>query len=74
MTGNKDDTFVEDRLIFLDRFMKLMAKQPAMLNSDTFKAFARPSGDVEKVLNMQPKPTPEAMIEKYKSQLYVDEY
>jgi len=22
MTGNKDNTFVEDRLIFLDRFMK----------------------------------------------------
>ena len=26
MTGNKDDTFVEDRLIFLVMFMKSMAK------------------------------------------------
>ena len=75
MTGNKDDTFVEDRLVFLDRFMKQMAKHPIILNSDTFKVFARPSGgDIEKVLNMHPKASAATMIEKYKGTLHLDEF
>lgn len=51
-----------------------MAKNPVILNSDTFKVFARPSGEVEKVLNMHPKPTAANMIERYKSQLHLDEF
>jgi len=74
MTGNKDERFVEDRLIFLDRFMKQIAKMPHLLNSDTFKVFARPSGDIEKTLNMHPKPTAENIVEKYKNILHIDEF
>lgn len=33
MTGNKEESFVEDRLVFLDRFMKQMAKCSVLLNS-----------------------------------------
>lgn len=74
MTGNKGDKFVEDRCYFLDRFMKQMSKYSFLLNSDTFKVFARPSGEVEKVLNMHPKPNPESMIERFKMKLFVDEF
>jgi hypothetical protein len=51
-----------------------MAKQPHLLNSDTFKVFARPSGDIEKVLNAHPKLTAEATVEKFKTVLHVDEF
>jgi sorting nexin-1/2 len=74
MTGNKDERFVEDRLIFLDRFMKQMAKNPHLLNSDTFKVFAWPSGDIEKTLNMHPKPTAESYVERFRNVLHVDEF
>lgn len=74
MTGNKGETFIEERCFFLDRFLKLMGKNPHLLNSDTFKAFSRPSGEVEKVLAMHPKPTPEAIIERFKTTLFIDEY
>jgi len=74
MTGNKGETFVEDRAIFLDRFMKQIATHPHLVNSDTFKAFSRPSGEIEKMLNMHPKPTPEIIVDRFKSVLYVDEF
>lgn len=54
--------------------MKQIATQPHLLNSDTFKAFSRPSGEVPKVLQMHPKPTPENIIERYKNQLHIDEF
>lgn len=73
-TGNKADDFIEDRVIFLDRFMKQMAKYPALINSDIFKQFSRPSGETDKVLKMMPQPTPESIVEKYKNCLYIDEF
>lgn len=51
-----------------------MAKAPHLLNSDTFKVFARPSGDIEKTLNMHAKPSSEFLVEKYKTVLHVDEF
>ena len=54
--------------------MKQIASHPHLLNSDTFKAFSRPSGEVPKVLAMHPKPTPENIIERYKTHLHIDEY
>lgn len=54
--------------------MKQMAKHPHLLNSDSFKVFARPSGDIEKTLNMHPKPTAENLVEKYKQILHLDEF
>ena len=74
MTGNKGETFIEERCYFLDRFLKLIGRNPHLLNSDTFKAFSRPSGEVEKVLAMHPKPTPEIIIERYKTALFIDEF
>lgn len=74
MTGNKAANFVTDRCLFLDRFMKQMSRFPYLLSSDTFKAFSRPNGEIEKLLNMHPKPTPENIIERFKMKLFVDEF
>lgn len=74
MTGNKGETFIEERCFFLDRFLKIIGKNSHLLNSDTFKAFSRPSGEVEKVLAMHPKPTPDLIIERFKTTLFIDEY
>lgn len=74
MTGNKDESFVEDRAMFLDRFMKQISKENHLITSDTFKAFSRPSGEIEKMLNMHPKPTPEIIVDRFKSVLHIDEF
>ena len=72
--GNKDDKYVEYRRHFLQRFLRKVANLPHILNSDEFKIFSRPSGDVEKMLNMLPKMTPEALVERYKLSLHIDEF
>lgn len=72
--GNKDDKYIEHRRHFLQRFMRKISKLPHLLNSDEFKLFARPSGDIEKMLNMIPRQTPSSLVERYKHNLHIDEY
>lgn len=72
--GNKDDRYIEHRRLFLQRFLKKIGGLPHLLNSDEFKIFSRPSGDVEKMLAMLPKMTPSALVERYKLVLHIDEF
>lgn len=72
--GNKDDKYIEHRRHFLQRFLRKLGKLPHLLNSDEFKLFARPSGEIEKMLAMMPKMTPQALVERYKANLHIDEY
>lgn len=72
--GNKDDKYIEYRRYFLQRFLRKIGLMPHLLNSDEFKLFARPSGDIEKMLNMMPKLTPDAIVQRFKHQLHVDEF
>jgi hypothetical protein len=72
--GNKDDKYIEHRRHFLQRFLRKISQMPYLLNSDEFKLFARPSGDIEKMLNMLPKMTPSALVERYKVCLHIDEF
>jgi hypothetical protein len=72
--GNKDDKYIEHRRHFLQRFLRKISQLPYLLNSDEFKLFARPSGDIEKMLNMLPRMTPSALVERYKTTLHIDEY
>ena len=55
--GNKDIKFINERRFYLERFLKKLAPFEFILNSTEFKAFARPQGDVEKLLNSLPKMT-----------------
>lgn len=72
--GNKDDKYIEHRRHFLQRFLRKVGAIPHILNSDEFKIFSRPSGDIEKMLNMLPKMTPSALVERYKHSLHIDEF
>jgi hypothetical protein len=72
--GNKDDKYIEHRRYFLQRFLRRIAICPHLLNSDEFKLFARPSGEIEKMLSMMPKQTPEIVVDRFKVHLHVDEF
>lgn len=73
-TGNKDDKYIEYRRHFLQRFLRKVGNLPHLLNSDEFKLFARPSGEIEKMLAMMPKLTPDAIVQRFKHSLHVDEF
>ena len=72
--GNKDDKYIEHRRHFLQRFLRKIGQLPHLLNSDEFKLFARPSGEIEKMLAMMPRLSPEAIVERFKLHLHVDEF
>lgn len=72
--GNKDDTYIEHRRYFLQRFLRRIGQLPHLLNSDEFKLFARPSGEIEKMLAMMPKQSPLQLVERFKLQLNIDEF
>lgn len=72
--GNKDDKFIEFRRHFLQRFLRRIGQLPHLLNSDEFKLFARPSGEIEKMLAMMPRLNPDALVERFKHNLHVDEF
>jgi hypothetical protein len=48
--GNKDMKFIIERRYYLERFLRKIAKQEFLLNSEEFALFSRPSGDIEKML------------------------
>lgn len=72
--GNKDDKYIEHRRHFLQRFLRKIGTLPHLLNSDEFRLFARPSGEIEKMLAMMPRITPDLIVERYKTALHVDEF
>jgi sorting nexin-1/2 len=71
--GNKDDQFVEERRLLLERFMKEISKFEYLTHSQEFKVFARDRGDVEKILSQLPKQSPMMILEKYRLNFKVDE-
>lgn len=73
-TGNKDDKYIEYRKHFLQRFLRKIGSLPHLLNSDEFKLFARPSGEIEKMLAMMPRLSPDAIVQRYKHSLHTDEF
>ena len=48
---NKDNKFIEERRLLLERFMKELAKFDYLVFSKEFKIFSREKGDIEKILN-----------------------
>lgn len=55
--GNKDVKFINERRFYLERFLKKMASFEFVLNSEEFKCFSRPAGDIDKQLTGLPKQT-----------------
>ena len=49
--GNKDNTFVQDRTFYLQRFLRKLSRFDFIIESQEFQLFARPNGlNVEKAL------------------------
>ena len=66
--GNKNKMFVGTRCLFLDRFLRNVAQNPYLFNSDEFRTFLLPpSGDVEKSLSMLPKLSTDQILERLKT-------
>ena len=53
--GNKDVKFINERRFYLERFLKKMSPFDFILESQEFKGFARPNGDIEKIFSQMPK-------------------
>ena len=69
----KDEKFIENRRYFLDRFMRKLEKQPHLLNSEEFKLFSRPTGEIDIMLSLLPKQDPDILIERYKTNLLLSD-
>lgn len=64
MIGNKNDKFLSERKFFLQRFLQLSCRIDHIIKSQEFKIFSRPSGEIEKALELLPKMTPELLYER----------
>lgn len=73
IVGNKDQNFIEERRILLERFMKDIAKFDYLTDSKEFKIFARERGDIEKMLASLLKQTPMQVLEKYRLNFNIEE-
>jgi hypothetical protein len=47
--------FINERRYYLERFLRKLAKFDFLINSEEFLIFARPNGDIEKILGRLPK-------------------
>lgn len=56
--------FISERRYYLERFLRKIAKYDFLVNSEEFQIFARPNGDIEKLLTKLPKLTTLSIIER----------
>jgi PX domain len=60
--GNTDNFFVEERMFYLNKFIKDVCLLPYLYESAEFAAFLRPSGDVDHCLQSLPPLNTEAVL------------
>ncbi len=65
--------FILERRYYLERFLRKIAKQEYLMNSDEFILFARPSGDIEKMLAKIPKLPTVTIIERIRAVTEINE-
>ncbi len=56
--GDKEDGFIEERRLLLERFVRECAKYEYLTESKEFKIFSRQQGEVANVLEKMPKMSP----------------
>lgn len=64
---------MNERRFYLEKFMRKLAREDYIINSEEFRVFSRPSGDIKTNLGKLPKLTPGAMIERYRSTFFINE-
>jgi len=65
--------FIIERRYYLERFLRKIAKYDFLLNSEEFLLFARPSGDIEKILAKIPKLPTQTIIERIRKVTDINE-
>ncbi len=71
--GNKDDKFLDERKHFLQRFLLLTSKIDHIIKSDEFRLFSRPSGEIDKAVQMLPQASSDFLLDRYKTTLNLSE-
>jgi hypothetical protein len=71
--GNTDNSFVEERLFFLDRFMKEICILPYLYESHEFATFLRPTGEVDKALETLPPLSTDDLLMRFRNALPINE-
>ena len=56
-------------MFFLDRFMKDISQLPYLYESEEFRTFVRPPGDLDKALSALPKITTDDLLKKYREKV-----
>jgi sorting nexin-1/2 len=70
--GNKDDKFITERRFFLNKFLQELGTFDFLINCEEMKIFARPTGDIEKLLSSLAKPNSDLILDRYKNSLNVN--
>lgn len=65
--------FVEERMHFLDRFIKEICGLPYLYESQEFEMFIRPPADLEKSLKSLPHLTTDEMLARYRDLVPLNE-
>ena len=65
--------FILERRYYLERFLRKIAKFNYLMNSEEFAMFARPSGDIEKMLSKVPKLPTTAIIDRVRTVTDINE-
>lgn len=72
--GKTEDLLVEERMFFLDRFMRQIAELPYLYESDELQVFLRPTGtDVCKALETMPRLTTDDLLARFRVCMPVNE-
>lgn len=72
--GKTEDLLVEERMFFLDRFMKQIAELPYLYESEELQVFLRPSvPDVCKALETMPRLTTDDLLARFRVCMPVNE-
>jgi hypothetical protein len=65
--------FIIERRYYLERFLRKIAKNDYLLNSDEFLMFSRPNGDIEKMLSKIPRQPTQTIIERVRKVTDINE-
>jgi len=65
--------FIIERRYYLERFLRKIAKFDYLLNSEEFRLFSRPNGDIEKMLSKIPKIPTKTIIERVRQVTEINE-
>jgi hypothetical protein len=74
VVGNKDVKFINERRFYLERFLKKLSVFGFIINSEEFKVFSRPAGDIEKGFSKLPPLGYGAIVERMRLVLEIEEH